>query len=82
MNSRLGGLKVKYKFLEDLKTLLQEKDPDYLVYLEDTGALDSPNFVARELTRKFVGECPVGTRAFRDGETIMWLRNHYDQTQD
>jgi hypothetical protein len=76
VNQRLGGLKVKYKFIVDLEELLQEKDPNWLSELESAGQM-SPNLIGPAIAMKFE-ECPIGTSNYRSGATIEWLKGHYE----
>ena len=76
MNQRLGGLKVKYKFIADLEELLTEKDPSWLQELDDSGSL-TPNLIGPKIAMKYE-ECPIGTSNYRSGATIAWLKEHYN----
>lgn len=67
-----------YKFIEELKALLGAKDPAWLTELEHDQVL-TPNLIGLHIVEKFPS-CPTGTRNYRDGQTISWLKAHYDQT--
>jgi hypothetical protein len=68
-----------YKFIEELKTLLLEKDSEWLDELELAEIL-SPNLIGPAIKTKYPS-CPIGTSNYRDGKTIAWLTLHYEAAE-
>lgn len=65
-----------YKILDDLETLLAEKDPTLLATLKE-GAW-SPWRIGLALHAHFP-ECPCELSDFKSGVTLKWLQGHYNE---